>query len=173
MDFELGAVLMAASAVLGSIATLAGVSYKGKNESRKIDVEVQRVSSAADEQESQQAERVVVILRELLQEERTRADKFQANSEKLAEQLSQTKQALFETQAEVKLLRRELQIISDRLANGEEQSKMIRLEKENRELRYLLDGRNTPDKLLNQKKIENTEHELKLPHDKPVLDQDV
>ncbi len=98
---EVAAISSVAGAVLGGLAALAKARYEGGNKRAEIE-------AARDEQESQQAERVISILKELLAEERARVDKFQQQSESLSDELSANKAALLETQAEVRMLRKEL-----------------------------------------------------------------
>lgn len=98
---EVGAASALVGGLLGGLATLAKVRYEGGN--KRLEIDAQR-----DEQEAQQAERVVTILRELLAEERSRADRLQQQSERLSDELAANKQMLYETQAEVRLLRRDM-----------------------------------------------------------------
>lgn len=107
-------------ALAGAMATLIGAVGTVRHQSLKHAQAMAKIAQEQDEQDAGQAERVVSILRELLAEERARADKFQQNSERLADELASTKLALSECQSEVKMLRKDLQDLTKKL---EEQGK--------------------------------------------------
>jgi uncharacterized coiled-coil protein SlyX len=110
---QIGTISAAIGAAFGGFATLLKTKYAGSGSLKKLEAE-------RDAQEYTQAEKVVDILRDLLAEERIRADKYQTNAERLADELSKTKQELAQCRAEVTILRKELRNMGVKIENSME-----------------------------------------------------